>query len=124
MKYLRQFMVILFISFLGELLKFFLPFPIPASIYGMLILFVGLLSGIIPLDAVRETGKFLIEIMPVMFIPAGVGVMASWTTLKPLLFPVSVIMVVVIFTVMAATGKVSQFVIKYEKKKEYKENNG
>ena len=41
MKYLRQFLLILFISFLGELLKYFLPLPIPASIYGMVILFIG-----------------------------------------------------------------------------------
>ncbi len=71
MKYLRQLLLILSISFAGEVLKYFLPFPIPASIYGMVILFIGLLTGRIRLEAVKETGKFLIEIMPVMFIPAG-----------------------------------------------------
>lgn len=64
MKYLRQFLIILGISFVGELLKVLLPLPIPASIYGMVILFIGLLTGWIPLDAVRDAGKFLIEIMP------------------------------------------------------------
>lgn len=122
MKYLRQFLLILFISFLGELLKFLLPFPIPASIYGMLILFVGLLSGVIRLDAVREAGKFLIEIMPVMFIPAGVGLMASWDNLKPVLIPVSIITVVVLITVMVATGRVSQLVIRQAKRKEKTED--
>ena len=85
--------------------------PIPASIYGMVILFIGLLSGIIKLDAVKDVGKFLIEIMPVMFIPAGVGLMASWGTLKPVLVPVSVITVVALVAVMGATGRVSQCVI-------------
>ena len=118
MKYLRQFLLILFISFLGELLKYFLPLPIPASIYGMVILFIGLLSGIIKLDAVKDVGKFLIEIMPVMFIPAGVGLMSSWGTLKPVLVPVSVITVVVIITVMLASGWVSQLIIRRDKKKE------
>lgn len=118
MKYLRQFLLILFISFLGELLKYFLPLPIPASIYGMVILFVGLLSGIIKLDAVKDVGKFLIEIMPVMFIPAGVGLMASWGTLKPVLISVSVITVVALIAVMGATGCVSQCVIKRSKAKE------
>ena len=122
MKYLRQFLLILFISFLGELLKFLLPFPIPASIYGMLILFVGLLSGVIRLDAVREAGKLLIEIMPVMFIPAGVGLMASWDNLKPVLIPVSIITVVVLITVMVATGRVSQLVIRQAKRKEKTED--
>ena len=34
MKYLHQFLLILAISFMGELLKEVLPFPVPASIYG------------------------------------------------------------------------------------------
>ena len=63
-------------------------------------------------------GKFLIEIMPVMFIPAGVGLMSSWGTLKPVLVPVSVITVVVIITVMLASGWVSQLIIRRDKKKE------
>ena len=45
MKYLKQFLIILSISLVGELLKYLLPLPIPASIYGMVILFVALLTG-------------------------------------------------------------------------------
>ena len=116
MKYLRQFLIILGISFVGELLKVLLPLPIPASIYGMVILFIGLLTGWIPLDAVRDAGRFLIEIMPVMFIPAGVGLMASWGILKPMLLPVSIIVVVTLITVMVATGWSSQWMIRREKK--------
>lgn len=121
MKYLKQFLIILVISYAGELLKYVLPLPIPASIYGMVILLVGLLTGWIALDAVKDVGKFLIEIMPVMFIPAGVGIMSSWGILKPLILPVSIITVVTIVTVMAATGKVSQWVIR--KGKSDKEEN-
>ncbi|MCT7399011.1 CidA/LrgA family protein [Eubacterium sp. LFL-14] len=121
MKYLKQFLIILVISYAGELLKYVLPLPIPASIYGMVILLVGLLTGWIALDAVKDVGKFLIEIMPVMFIPAGVGLMSSWGILKQLILPVSIITVVTIVTVMAATGKVSQWVIR--KGKSDKEEN-
>ncbi|WP_347994654.1 CidA/LrgA family protein [uncultured Eubacterium sp.] len=121
MKYLKQFLIILVISYAGELLKYVLPLPIPASIYGMVILLVGLLTGWIALDAVKDVGKFLIEIMPVMFIPAGVGLMSSWGILKPLILPVSIITVVTIVTVMAATGQVSQWVIR--KGKSDKEEN-
>ena len=116
MKYLRQFLLILFISFLGELLKYFLPLPIPASIYGMVILFIGLLSGIIKLDAVKDVGKFLIEIMPVMFIPAGVGLMESWGELKAVLVPVLVITLVSTIVVMVVSGRVTQAVIRLERK--------
>ena len=118
MKYMKQFFIILVISFFGEILKYLLHLPIPASIYGMVILFIGLMTGIIKLEAVKETGVFLIEIMPVMFIPAGVGLMESWGTLKPFVLPVSVITVITIVTVMVATGICSQWVIRKEKKQE------
>ena len=112
MKYLHQFMVIIGITFVGELLKYMLPLPIPASIYGMVIMFIGLMTGAIKLDAVKDVGKFLIEIMPIMFIPAGVGLMSSWSVLKPLLLPVSIITVAAIITVMGAAGRSSQWVIR------------
>lgn len=120
MKYLKQFLIILAISLLGEVLKELLPLPIPASIYGMVFLFILLLTGVIKLDQVKDAGKFLIEIMPVMFIPAGVGLMSSWNVLKPVLVPVSVITVITIITVMGATGIVSQIVIRKDKSKETK----
>lgn len=116
MKYLHQFMVIIGITFVGELLKYMLPLPIPASIYGMIIMFIGLMTGAIKLDAVKNVGKFLIEIMPIMFIPAGVGLMSSWSVLKPLLLPVSIITVVTIVTVMGAAGRSSQWVIRKDRK--------
>lgn len=117
MKLLKQFLIILAISFVGEILKYLLPLPVPASIYGMVILFIGLLTGLIPLNSVRSAGKFMIEIMPVTFIPAGVGLMSSWGNLKPVLVPVLVITVVALLTVMIATGYVSQLVIRMQKRK-------
>lgn len=115
LKYLKQFLIILLISFIGEMLKAALPMPVPASIYGMVILFVCLVSGIIKLEAVRDAGKFLIEIMPVMFIPAGVGLMSSWGVLKPLLVPAVVITVVVLVAVIGVSGRVSQAIIRHGK---------
>lgn len=116
MKYLKQFLIILVISLIGELLNKLLPLPVPASIYGMVILFIGLLSGVIKLSSVKEAGSFLIEIMPVMFIPAGVGLMSSWLNLKPIIIPVCIITVAAIFTVMIVGGHVTQFIVKRTKK--------
>ncbi len=112
MKFLKQFLIILAVSLMGEICKAILPLPIPASIYGMVFMFIFLLTGLIKLDQVRDAGKFLIEIMPVMFIPAGVGLMSSWGVLQDVLIPVSIITVITIFTVMAATGLVSQVIIR------------
>lgn len=114
MKYLKQFIIILTITLIGEVFKYLLPLPIPASIYGMILLFICLMSGLIKLADVKETGIFLIEIMPVMFIPAGVGLMTAWGVLKPILFPVCLITVAALVTVMVATGRLSQRILRRE----------
>ena len=78
MKYLRQFGIILAVTCAGEIMKYFIPLPIPGSIYGLILMFVLLLLRVIKVEHVKETGEFLIEIMPLMFIPAGVGLITSW----------------------------------------------
>lgn len=117
MKYIKQFLIILAISFVGELLRYLIPLPVPASIYGMVILFIGLMTGLIKLEAVKDAGKFLIEIMPLMFIPAGVGLMTSWGILQPVFLPICIITVVTVITVMAATGRISQWIIRRSRKR-------
>ena len=69
MKYVKQFMIIMLFSFLGELLHGLLPFPVPASIYGLILLFVALCIGMIKEEQIKETADFLVEIMQVLFIP-------------------------------------------------------
>ena len=118
MKYLRQFMIILLFSFLGELLKYVLPFPVPASIYGLVLLFIALETRLLPLAAVKDAGKFMIEIMPLMFIPAGVGILESWGILQPVFVPIAVITVVSTIAVMGVSGTVTQFMMKKKREKE------
>ena len=117
MKFMRQFGLILFVTFLGEGLKAILPFPIPASIYGLVIMLVALKTGVISIDSVRDVGGFLIEIMPLMFIPAAVGLLESWGVLKPIFLPVSIITVVSTVLVMVVSGWVTQWIIRLEKRK-------
>lgn len=125
MKYLKQFGIILTISFVGEVCNHLIPLPIPASIYGLVILFVGLNTKRIPLDSVKETGKFLIEIMPIMFIPAAVGLIDAWGILKPVWLPIIAITLLTTVIVMGVTGRITQFVIRkgqHNEDKEVKEN--
>lgn len=105
-------MMILLVSFLGELLKYAIPLPVPASIYGLVILFILLETGVLKLDAVKDTAIFLIEIMPLMFIPAGVGLMESWGDLNSMLVEVIVITIVSTVLVMGVSGKVTELVLK------------
>lgn len=118
MKFLKQFSIILFISFLGEILHTLIPLPMPASVYGLVLMLAALVTGILKLGQVRETAAFLIEIMPVMFIPAGVGLMESWSSLQPVWLPVILTTILTTVLVMAVTGKVTQAMIGKEKKDE------
>ncbi|MCM1284179.1 MAG: CidA/LrgA family protein [Roseburia sp.] len=112
MRILKQFLIIILFSFTGELLHYVIPLQIPASIYGLLALFLALVTGVVRLEQVQDTAKYLIVIMPLMFIPAGVGLMDSWAELQPILFPVAVIMVVSTVLVMGISGRVTQAVIR------------
>ena len=109
MRYIKQFAIILAVTCVGEILKYFIPLPIPASIYGLVLMLVLLMTRKVRLDSVKETAEFLIEIMPMMFIPAAVGLLVSWSQLRPILIPVLVITVVSTFAVMIVTGKVTDF---------------
>ncbi len=117
MKYLKQFGIILILSFAGELLNLLIPLPIPASIWGFALMFVCLQTGFLKLDYVKDTAIFLIEIMPLMFIPAAVGLMESWGIIRAKIIPYLVITVLSTFLVMAAAGKITQAVIRRDRKK-------
>jgi holin-like protein len=118
MKYIRQFGIILTVSFIGELLHELIPLPVPASIYGLILMLAALCTGLIRVSQVKEAGRFLIDIMPMMFIPAAVGLLESWDVLQPVLIPVLVITLVTTVLVMAVSGLVTQKIILSEKRKE------
>lgn len=111
MKYLKQFLIILLVSCIGECLNFLIPLPIPASIYGLVLMLSLLVSKKLELNAVKETAQFLIDIMPVMFIPAAVGLIAFWDKLKTMLLPFFIITIISTILVMITTGKVTDFIL-------------
>ena len=115
--YLFQFARILAFCFLGEVCHAVLPLPVPASVYGLVLLLAALLTGVIKLDQVEGAADFLIEIMPVMFIPAAVGLLNAWDVLRPVVVPVVVVTVVTTVLVMGVTGQVTQRVIRWERKR-------
>lgn len=116
MKYLKQFLIIAAVSFAGELLKWLIPLPISASVYGVVLMFLCLDLHIIKVEDVRETALFFIEIMPVMFIPAAVGLMESWSLIRSSWASYLVITVVSTVIVMGVSAMVTQTVRKFEKK--------
>ena len=117
MKHLFRLSIILLISLIGEILHAIIPLPVPAGIYGMILMFVSLCAGIVRLESVRTVGMFLIEIMPVMFIPAAVGLLDSWDALKSMLLPCCIALVPVTLIVMAVSGRTTQTLIRAQNQK-------
>ena len=111
MKYVKQFMLITLVSFLGEILRYYIPLPIPGSIYGLLIMLLLLFSGVVRLESVKGVSSFLLEIMPLMFIPPAVGIIASWGEAKSMLIPLFVISLITTLLVFFVSGKVTDVLL-------------
>ena len=112
MKSLKQFAVILFFSFIGEALHALIPLPVPASIYGIILLFLALQRKWIQLRDIHGIVVFLIQIMPVLFVPAAAGLLKSWPVPQAALLPYPVITVFSTVAVMVVTGHVTQLIIR------------
>ena len=117
MKLVMQFGVIMGVSFIGEIIRVLLPFKCPASIYGLIVMFILLKTKIIKLENVKETSHFLVEIMPIMFVPICVELMVTGKALANVFVPVVAISIITTVLVMAVTGRVSQFIIRHDNKK-------
>lgn len=115
MNYLKQFAIILGVCLLGEVLKALLPLPIPASIYGLVLMLVFLMTGLLKLEQVETAADFLIQIMSPMFIPAAMGLMDQFAGLRAILLPFLVINFVGLVITFAVTGRVTQFFLSKEK---------
>ena len=116
MRYLFQFGRILAFCFIGEVLHAVLPLPVPASVYGLLLLLLALCSGIVRPEQVRETGLFLTGIFPLLFVPAAAGVMELWAELGVMLLPAVIAIVPVTVLVFAAAGRTTQALIRRKEK--------
>ena len=118
LKLFKQFTIIIFLSFLGEVLHTLIPFPIPASIYGIMLLFLLLERKVLRIDDIREVSDFLIFIMPLLFIPSAVGLIDVWDELRTSLTAYVTIIIVVTLIVMVSTGRITQWFLQNQKEKE------
>lgn len=122
MKYAFQFLIIIIFSFIGEVLNAVIPLPVPACIYGIVLLYLTLQTGVIHLEHVREAAHFLIKIIPILLLPPAVGLIATWESIKASSFYYVLISVVSTVVVMAVAGLVTQAIIRRSKKRNEKIN--
>lgn len=118
MKFAKEICIIFGFTMAGEILNKILPFPVPAGVYGLFLLLASLCLKLVKLKDLETTGNFLLDTMPMMFIPVSVGVMQSVEELKAVWFPFLVISVVSTVIVMAITGKTAELVMKHDQKGE------
>ncbi|MBR4971494.1 MAG: CidA/LrgA family protein [Oscillospiraceae bacterium] len=108
MKYLSQFLIILGFTLTGEALQRLIPLPIPASVYGLALLFVALCLKIVKVEQVKEAGGFLISLLPVLFVSPTVGIVDHWALIKPQLLPIALLFVASTALTFGISGGITQ----------------
>ena len=119
MKYIRQALYIFGFSFLGEVLNRLVPLPIPASIYGMVLLFLALQGKLISIDAVKDAGGFLTSILSVLFVPPIVALVDYWDLLSANLLPIFAILLISSLLTFGVAGRLTQAIIRKQEDKHH-----
>ena len=115
MKILKEITIYFAITFISEIISKFLPVKIPASIIGIIILFTLLETKIIKIEEDETVGNYLIKIMPLLFIPAGVSLIKFLPELKSIVLPLVCAVTISTAIVMVAVGKITQRWMENEK---------
>lgn len=114
MKVIKELLLIGTFSMVGELLANVIPLPVPAAIYGLVLLFLALLTGLVKLEQVSDTAHFLISVMPLFFVAPTVKLLGYWDVIAPALVPICVVLITSTVVVFAVSGIVTQAMCKKE----------
>ena len=123
MKYLKQVSILFAFTFISEILNRIIPLPIPASIYGLVFLFLCLEFKIIKIDQMKDTADFLRAILPIMFVPSSVGFIKALPLMKKYGIQFLIIGVSTTFLVMIVSGLITQLILRIKKRFNKKSNN-
>lgn len=112
MKYIKQLLLIGLFSLAGEALAALIPLPIPAAIYGLVLMLIALCTGVMKPEAIADTARFGIAVMPLLFVAPAVNILQNWGLIAPNLVPICVVMVLSTFIVFIVSGIVTQLLLK------------
>ena len=116
MKYLTQFLRILAFTLAGELLQRLVPLPIPASVYGLVLLFGALNTSLVKLEQVKDAGGFLISILPILFVSPAVGILDNWEAIRGALIPILALTLLSTVLTFGIAGRATQAMMGKEEK--------
>ena len=114
MKYLTQFLRILAFTLVGEALQRLIPLPIPASVYGLVLLFGALCLKIVKVEQVKDAGGFLASLLPLLFVSPMVGIAEEWELIAPQLLPIALLILGSTVLTFGISGSVTQWLMKRE----------
>jgi len=117
MKYLLQFLLLMTFVLAGELVYAIIPLPIPASIWGLVLLLTALWTGVVKLPQIEDVAKFFLIIIPVLFVVPAVGILEVFGGIAKV-WPIMLIVIITTYLMaMASTGWLAEFMIRLKDKK-------
>lgn len=112
MKFFRESILILVIYFAGELISKLLNIPLPGNIIGMILLFLLLTTNVIKVEKVENLANFFLDHLAFFFIPASVGLMTSFASLKGSISKIIILCILTTIIVISVTGVTVEFICK------------
>lgn len=108
MKYIRQFLIIMGFTLAGEALQRLVPLPIPASVYGLVLLFGALCLKLIRLPWVKPTAGFLVSLLPVLFVSHVAGIVEHWSAIRPQIWGICLLILSTTVMTFGVSGSLAQ----------------
>ena len=97
--------------FAGELISYTLPLPIPAGIWGLVLLLVALWTGIVKLRHIEDVANWFLVIIPVLFVVPAVGILEVFGAISWAAPAMIGVVIATYFAAFASTGWISEFMI-------------
>lgn len=116
MKYLSQFTIIFAAAMLGELCRRIIPLPIPASVYGLALLFLALKFHAVRPEQVQDAANIFLDLMALLFVVPAIAILAYFDTLRPIILQFTAAVILTTIFVLGVSGVVTQFVIRLGKR--------
>lgn len=108
MKLFREAIIIFGIYLLGVLITDITGVPIPGNVIGMVILFLLLYLKVIKVEQISTISNFFLEHLAFFFIPAGIGLISSFSVIKNIWLQLLIVCFVTTAITMICTGLVVQ----------------
>ena len=104
MKYIYQFCIIMIFVLLGQMCEHVIPLPIAGSVYGLILLFLSLVLGVVKLHMVEDVANWFQKTMALFFVAPAVAVIDIWADIADIWWILVLLMIAAYLVTMITTG--------------------